>query len=485
MSPGRHSTSMGGAILPESCESGGPTEPEHSAGLPLPRRYAAIVAVSLATMVASIDNGSVNIALPTLARDLHIEPSAAVLVVTVFQLILIMVVLPASALADRLGHRKLFQYGQVVFMLASVLCLFAQSLPVLILIRVLQALGIAATSSVSSAMIRSIYPQARLGSGISINTIIAATSASIAPTIGGLILGVANWRWLFCVTVPLSLLSIVIGRKALPTPKRRTDPYDVVAALLCAAMFGLAIVGLESATRSGASILSAGLIVLAAVVGVTFFRRERGQVQPILPVDLLRQRLIALSSLATLFSSLGSMTVLLTLPFRLQHNLGYSPAETGLVMGAWPVVMMAAAPASGMLSDRISAGLLGSIGMAIAILGMTSLAFLPTAPTHLDLIWRLALAGLGYGIFTSPNARLTIASAPMARAASAGALSLTTRMIGLVLGSIAAAVFLATEHGAASTPPLFAAALAVLSGLCSLAVLRTTGRSAASLALQT
>lgn len=448
-------------------------EKTETAGLPLPRRYAAIVAVSLGTMISSIDNGCVNIALPTLARDLHIEPSAAVLVVTIFQLILIMVVLPASALGDRIGHRKLFLYGQVVFVLATLLCFFAQNLPKLMLIRAFQALGIAATSSVSSAMIRSIYPSARLGGGLGLNTIIAATSASIAPTIGGLILAVTTWRWLFCITVPLSLLSVVIGRKSLPNPERQGEPYDTLAAVLCAAMFGFGIFGLESAMRDGASILSLGLIGLAGVVGVVFFRRQHGQAQPVLPIDLLRQQPIALASLAILLTSIASMTVLLTLPFQLQHTLGYSPAEAGLVLGAWPVVMMAAAPTAGILSDRISAGWLGSIGMAIAVLGMTSLAFLPVAPTHLDLIWRIALAGVGFGVFTSPMARLVIGSAPLARAAAAGAVSLTTRMIGLVLGSIAAAVFLAAEHGAASTPPLFAAALALLACLCSLAVIRS------------
>lgn len=462
------------AITPALLDTDIDGEKNDTAGLPLPRRYAAIAAVSLATIISSIDNGCVNIALPTLARDLHIEPSAAVLVVTVFQLVLIMVVLPASALGDRIGHRKLFLYGQVMFVIASLLCLVAQSLPALMLIRSIQALGIAAASSVSSAMIRSIYPQARLGAGLGFNTIVAATSASIAPTLGGLILSFTSWRWLFCVTVPLSLLSMMIGRKALPDPRCRIESYDAVAALLCAAMFGFAIFGLENGVRGGAAALSVSLIALAVLVGTAFFRRQRGQAQPLLPIDLLCQPTIALASFAVLLTAIGSMTVLLTLPFQLQHTLGYSPAEAGLILGAWPVVMMAAAPAAGILSDRIAAGWLGSTGMAIAVLGMASLALLPDMPpTHLDIMWRLGLAGVGFGLFTSPMARLVIGSAPMARAAAAGALSLTTRMIGLVLGSIAAAVFLAVEHHSALNPPLFAAALALIAGLCCLAIMRS------------
>lgn len=459
------------AITPEATKTEGTDEPSAD-GLPVPRRYVAIVAVSLCTTIASIDNGCVNIALPTLARDLHIEPSAAVLLVTTFQLILIMLVLPASALGDRIGHRKLFVYGQAVYMAATLLCFVATSLPTLMVIRAFQALGIAATSSVSSAMIRSIYPRKLLGSGLAINTATAATAASIAPTLGGLLLSFTTWRWLFCATVPLSLLSIWIGRRALPNPQLQKAPYDISMALLCAAMFGLVIFGIERGMRDGWSTLAGGSLLLGVTAGAVFFQRQRGQARPLLPVDLLAQTPIALACLATLLTSIGSMTILLTLPFLLQHTLGYSPAQAGLVLGAWPVVMMIAAPTAGMLSDRIRPGWLGSIGMAIAVCGTMSLAFLPDAPTHVDLIWRIALAGAGFGLFTSPTARLIISAAPMERAAPAGALSLTTRMIGLVFGSIAAAVFLAADHGSASAPPLFAAALALLAGLCSLGVVR-------------
>jgi DHA2 family multidrug resistance protein-like MFS transporter len=386
---------------------------------------------------------------------------------------LIMTVLPLSALGDRIGHRTLYQYGQIIFVVATLLCFVAQSLPFLLLIRGFQALGVAATSSVSSALIRSIYPQSLLGRGIGLNTIVAATSASIAPTVGGLLLSVTSWHWLFAITVPLALLAMLIGRKALPDPQRRDQPYDVVAALMCAAMFGFAVLGLESEVRGGLSIRSAALIALAIVVGIVFVRRETRQAQPILPIDLLRQKQIALASIGSLAASTGAMTVMLTLPFRLQQGLAYSPAEAGLVLGAWPLVMMVAAPASGMLSDRVPAGWLGTIGMTIAIAGMTCLAFLPASPNHADIIWRIALAGVGYGLFYSPNARQIIGSAPIERAAAAGALTQTTRMTGLVLGSTTAAALLAGGHGAGSSPPLLAAALALLTGLCSAGVLRS------------
>jgi MFS transporter, DHA2 family, multidrug resistance protein len=437
-------------------------------GLPKPRRHMAILALSLGTMVASLDNGGVSIALPTLSHDLHVAPSVAVLVVTIYQLVLIMTVLPFSALGDHLGHRRLYLCGQAVFIVAPLLCFFARSLPILVLIRGVQALGAAATFSVSSAMIRSIYPSLRLGRGLALNTVVAATSASMAPTVGGIVLTVAPWPWLFTICTPLALLSITIGRQSMPAPIRRDKPYDIAAAAMCAAMIGLAVVGLENAVHGGGLTTSAGLVAAAFVVGVIFVRREIGQSHPVFPVDLLRQKPMALASLGTLAANLGTMTVMLTLPFRLQRGFGYSPAEAGLLLAAWPIVMMVVAPTAGMLSDRVPAARLGVIGMAIAIVGMISLAFLPRSPTHFDIVWRIAMAGAGYGLFFSPNARLILTAAPVARAAAAGALSQTTRLTGQVFGSTTAAALLAGGIGAGSIPPLFAAALAFIAGTCSL-----------------
>ena len=166
-----------------------------SEGLPLPRRYFAAAAVSFGTALAVMDGGIVNVALPTIARDLHVAPSSAVLVVTVYQLVLVMMLLPFSALGDRIGHRRLYQYGQLILILGTALCFFAKSLPFLLVVRMIQALGAACILSLSSALIRSIYPTAHLGRGLGINTVIVASSAALAPTVGGLILTVAPWPW--------------------------------------------------------------------------------------------------------------------------------------------------------------------------------------------------------------------------------------------------------------------------------------------------
>jgi DHA2 family multidrug resistance protein-like MFS transporter len=184
--------------------------------LPKPRIYVAVAAVSCGTLVTSIDGTIATIALPTLSRDLHVQPSAAVLVVTVYNLILMMTLLPFSALGQRVGLRKSYNYGLSMFAVATGFCFFAHSLFFLVLVRALQAVGCAAASSVSSAQIRNIYTLSRLGRGLSLNTVIAASASSLAPTVGGAILGVASWPWLFAAVAPFALLAVLLGHKSLP-----------------------------------------------------------------------------------------------------------------------------------------------------------------------------------------------------------------------------------------------------------------------------
>src|SRR5688500_16227604 len=239
-------------------------------GLPKPRRYYAILAMCFGTALLAVDSGIVAVALPTIADELGIAPSSAVAIVTVYQLVLVMTLLPFSALGSRIGFARLYQYGQLTFCIASVLCFFVKSLPFLLVTRAAQALGAAAALSVSSALIRSIYPNARLGRGLALNNVIVSSSSALAPTLGGLLLGFASWPWIFAATVPFALVSIWIGRRALPESMHSDEPYDVLAALLCALTFGLVIGGLESGVHGDSPIVSLAIVAAGAVVGFMF-----------------------------------------------------------------------------------------------------------------------------------------------------------------------------------------------------------------------
>lgn len=447
-------------------------------GLPFPRRLFAVAAVSFGTALVVIDGAIPTVALPTIARDLGVAESSAVLVVTVYQLILVMTLLPFSALGDRIGHRRIYQIGQAVFVICSILCFFAESLPFLLVVRAFQSLGAAAALSVSSAVIRAIYPAKQLGRGLGINSVIVSISMALAPTLGGIILALGPWPWIFAAAVPFGIVSLLLGRH-LPEPEQHSDDFDVLGAVLCAATFGLVISGLESGVHGDSPVISGAIVLAGVVIAILFVRRELGEARPIMPVDLLAKPVFALSVVGALTAFVASMTVVLSLPFRLEQDFGFSPAEIGAMLTPWPLTIMIVAPTAGALSDKVPAGLLGGIGMAVACVALLLLAWLPAHPDWFDIAWRMSLCGAGFGLFLSPNARLIIGSAPRDRAASAGGLVSTTRMLGQTLGATLVATLLALNLGDGATPALVAAGLAFVAGLCSLARLNPALRKPA------
>ncbi len=445
-------------------------------GLPKPRRFVAIAAISAGTALTIIDGGIATVALPTIARDLNVGNSAVVTVVTVYQLILAMALLPFSGLGDRIGLKRMYQYGQLLFTVATLLCFFAKSLPFLLVVRAAQALGAAAALSVSSALIRSIYPTKQLGRGLGINSVVVSSSAALAPTIGGLVLAIAPWPWVFASAVPFAIASLLLGR-ALPEPRKHDEPFDVLGAIMCSAMIGLVIGGAESAVHGDSPIVSAAIVLTGVVIGWFFVKREQGETKPILPIDLLAQPVLALSAIGAYTAFIAQMALLLSTPFRLTHAYGFSAAEVGAAIAPWPLANMFVAPLSGWLSDRYPAGLLGGIGMAVSICALLLIAYMPADPGYFDIAWRMALCGSGFGMFMAPNARLIIGSAPRERAAAAGGLVSTVRLVGQTTGATLVAALLAMGVGAGMTPPLVAAGLALVAGLCSLSRLRPSIRN--------
>ena len=432
------------------------------------RTIAAIAGLSFGTALVILDGGIANVALPTIAHDLGVDGSAAVLVVTVYQLVLVMTLLPLSAIGDRIGLRRLYQYGQLLFALASLLAFFAQSLPFLLVVRALQALGAGAVLSVTSAMIRLLYAPKHLGRGLGFNSVVVSSAAAMAPTAGGLILAVASWPWLFAAALPFALASLALGQ-FLPNPPPRAEPFDFTGALLSAATFGLIIGGAESAVHGSSPVVSAAIVAIGIVLAVVMVRNQRAEKRPVFPVDLLTQPVIALSAIGGFTVFIASMTLLVSLPFRLEHSFGFSPQQVGAMMAPWPLTTLFVAPLAGTLSDRYPAGLLGGLGMTIAVAALVALAYLPADPAWFDIAWRMSLCGAGFGLFMSPNARLVIGSSPKERATSAGGLISTIRLVGQTSGATLVAALLALGVGGGRVPALIAAGLALVAGLCSIA----------------
>ena len=432
-------------------------------GLPMPRRLLAICAVSFGQALCIMDGSVANIALPTIASDLRVDNSAAVMVVTIYQLVLVMGLLPLSALGDKIGHNRLYRLGLLVFSVATGLCFIADNLPLLLVIRAMQALGAAAVLSVSMAIVKAIYPPHQLGRGLALNTIVGASAAALAPTLGGFILGVAPWPFIFVIGAPLGIISLLLD-KALPPSEPKGGSYDVWGALLCAAMFGLTISGIEYANQGGSWRMAVAIVVAGLLLGFFFVRREFGRTRPLLPVDLLVRPTLALPTAGAVLIYTGFTIVIVVLPFQLQQTHGFSPIEIGTLMASIPVASFFVAPAAGILSDRIRPERLALFGSLMSAIAAVALARLPAVASQLEILWRLTLLGVGVSFFTSPNTRMFIGAVPQDRTAAASGLVATTRLMGQTFGATAATTLLALGLHESGLSQMIVAALFLLAG---------------------
>lgn len=441
---------------------------ETSDGLPLPQRHWALLTLVLAIVMSVLDSSMVNVALPTIAVELDTTPASSVWVVNAYQLAIIATLLPLSSLGESIGYRRISIGGLAVFTLASLLCALADSLQTLIAARLLQGLGAAGIMSVNAALVRFIYPRSKLGRGIGIIALTVSVSAASGPTVAAAILSLAEWPWLFAINVPVGLLALVIALRSLPATRRSPHPFDVPSAILNALTLVLIIRGIDDIGH-GESWLRVGLQLGGGVLlGLILLRRQFGLPSPLVPVDLLRIPVFALSSATSACSYVAQMLAYVSLPFYFHDGLGHSAVATGLLMTPWPITVGIMAPLAGALSDRYSVGLLCTAGLAVLALGLGLLALLPASPAAFDIAWRMAICGAGFGFFQSPNNRALMDSAPRARSGGASGMLGTSRLFGQTLGAVIAALILGISSGRGSATALCVAALfALLAALVS------------------
>jgi MFS transporter, DHA2 family, multidrug resistance protein len=435
----------------------------HPDGLPLPRRYWAIAAICLSIAMSVLDSTIVNVALPTIARDFRASAAASIWVINAYQLAILVVLLPLASLGEIIGFRRVSQAGLLVFTSASLACAFAPGLLSLSIARVLQGLGAAGIMSVSGALVRFTYPHASLGKAVGINALVVATSAALGPTIASAVLAVAHWRWLFGINVPLGIVTLAIAWRALPESERRVHPFNLAGAGLYAGAFGLLLSGIQSLAHHTASVLAGVQLAAGALLGGGLVWHERARPAPIIPFDLLRIPIFALSVAASVCAFTAQMATLVAMPFEIQR-LGHSAVETGLFMTPWPLALALAAPLAGHLADRYPAGALGTLGLLVLATGLLLLGFYPPLAGGSGLIWRMALCGAGFGFFQAPNNRTLMAAAPRPRSGAAGGMLSLARLLGQTLGAAAVAILFRAYaiHGARRA--LFLAALLAIIG---------------------
>ncbi|MWL90268.1 MFS transporter [Cupriavidus sp. SW-Y-13] len=442
-------------------------------GLPQPQRTWAILTVFCGLVMAVLDGSIANIALPSISRELQSDPSRTIWVVNAYQLTVTVFLLPLSSLGDILGYKRVYRVGLATFLVGSLLCALSVNLPMLVAARVIQGIGGAGIMSVNTALVRYIYPPTKLGRGIGLNALIVGVTIAIGPSLGALILGFGSWQWLFAVNVPVAIFALAISKRALPETPAEPHPFDYSSAVLSAVVIGLFILGLDGLGHGAWRLIAAASLVSSLLLGWWLIRRQRGRPAPLVPVDLFRSRAFVLAVGTSFCSFMTQMLAFVSLPFYLEYQLGRSLQETGLLITPWPLMVALMAAVAGRLSDRYPASILAGMGLAMLATGLVALSLLGPDATSLDIAWRTALCGIGFGFFQSPNNRAMISATPPARSGGASGAQATTRLLGQTTGTaVVALLFSLDATGAARIALYVAAAVATIGAVVSLSRLR-------------
>jgi DHA2 family multidrug resistance protein-like MFS transporter len=417
-------------------------------GLRTKQRIWVMACILLGVMLATLDGAIANIALPTIGHDFAVSDSATVWVVNSFQLALTICLLPAASVGESLGLKRVYAFGMLVFTIASLACALSPTIDVLVAARLLQGAGSACMSAVGPALVRIIYPRRLIGSGFALIAVMVAVSGAIGPTVAALILSVASWPWLFLVNLPICIFALPLFLTVTPASPRRSRMFDLPGAALNALALGLLITGVAGLGGRAPTLASAEIVASLAAF-VLLIRQQSHRAAPLLPLDLMRIPLFALSVGTSACSYTAQILAYVSLPFLFQTVMHRTPVATGLLVTPWPLLVAVAAPVAGRLTARYPAAILGTIGLVVLSLGLLLLALLPTSPADWDIVWRMGICGVGFGFFQTPNNTALMTAGPIERSGAASGMVGMARTIGWSLGSaLVALIFeLSGPHG--------------------------------------
>jgi MFS transporter, DHA2 family, multidrug resistance protein len=444
-------------------------EPEAD-GLPAPRRHIAIAVLLLTLVLVVLDGAIANIALPSIAASLHAAPADVVWVVSAYQLAVLVALLPFAVIGEIYGARRVFLAGVAIFIVGSAGCTFSPNLPALVAARFLQGIGGGAVMALGIMNLRYSVPQRQIGTIIGINAMTIAVAAAAGPGLAGAVLAVGSWPWLFAINIPLGLVILAAGRALAPT-KRAARRLNVRALIANTLMFLLFFLGADRITQ--APVQSALLIGASIACLIGLLRIERNDAAPLVPRDLLAIPVFRSSVVASVCCFIGQTLGLIALPFYLQHGSGLTATEAGFYMMPWPAAVAVIAPISGWLANRVRTAWLCTLGASLLAMGLACIAFTPSDPHGRIFLISAVVAGMGFGLFQTPNNRILLLSVPKSRSGGAGAMQGTARLTGQTLGAIAMAV----TFGATSPEVAPPTALMIAAGFAALAAVVSATRA--------
>lgn len=412
-------------------------------------RIKALIALGVFTFMSTLDGSIVNIALPTMSRELQVSTSQITWVVTIYLIVISAIVLIFGRLGDLLGKARITRIGWAVFILGSFLAglNFGWGLGFLLFARVVQAIGAAMYMATGFGIISEIFPVASRARALSISAMFVSVGSIAGPALGGLILQVASWNYIFWINVPIGIVAWIFGSRALPkeTSHGKLSDVDFAGGLQMSLVIILLFLALNFGQNLG---WTSPLILIAGGLGLilfmTFIFTEKKVEKPLLDLGIFKSKLFSMSIIMALFNFTVAMFGSILLPFYLQDFRAYAPGVAGLIMMAYPAAMLISSPLAGAAADKMDKEIVTFVGISGIVLSQIGyLLITPQSKPWLVLVI-LVIQGSSMGIFQSPNNALIMETVDRKYLGIAGSVNSLARNMAFVLGTSLATLILFT-----------------------------------------
>jgi EmrB/QacA subfamily drug resistance transporter len=392
-------------------------------------KRAVLIIACLSSFIVPFIGSSVNIALPSIGKEFHINAIILGWVPTSYILASAMFLLPFGRIADIYGRKKIFLSGIVIYTLGSLFSALSFSAPMLIASRVVQGIGSAMTFGTSMAILTSVFPLAERGWAIGITTASVYSGLTLGPFLGGFLTHYLGWRSLFYFNVPfgLAVIFLVLWKLKGEWAEAHGERIDLFGSLLYASMLLVIMIGLSLLP----AVSGMGLIGAGAVGVVAFFFLEARTQSPILHVQVFKHNpVFTFSNLAAFIHYSATFAVTFLMSLFLQYIKGFSAQSAGVILISQPLMMAVFSPLAGRLSDRIEPRVLASLGMAFTCSAIYLLSFLTAKTDLIFIIFSLLLLGFGFALFSSPNTNAIMSSVEKRYYGVASGTTGTMRLVG-------------------------------------------------------
>ncbi|MFL5827761.1 MAG: MFS transporter [Thermoleophilaceae bacterium] len=409
-------------------------------------KWWALSCTSLGMLMATINSGTLIIALPELERALGVSLLQLVWVILVYMIASTVLVLTAGRMSDLFGRKKAYVLGFVVFSLASLGAGFSTGATELLIWRVLQGIGGAFLFANSSAIVTDAFPREQLGVAMGTNTMVAAVGLVIGPVLGGALVSI-SWHWVFWFNVPLGLIGSIWAALVLHELARRDENRGLD--LLGSSVYVVGLTGLVYAlSKAGLSgwgdpLVIAGLVA-AVILLPLFVVIENHQRAPMLDLSLFKDRMFAAASGAAFINGLSRFALLFIFVFYFQGPQGDDPITAGIKLAPMAIGMLIASPIAGVIADRRGSRLLAAGGMVVTALGLALMTTLQVHTAYWESGLYLFIVGIGSGMFNSPNTAAMMGGVPSKRRGIAAGARVMLQNTGAVI-SIAFVIAVVTS----------------------------------------